>query len=38
VQERVGGNRRTHSECARYALRMPVLPEVAPSTWSGTGI
>ena len=38
VQERVGGNRRTHSECARYALRMPVLPEVAPSTWSGAGI
>jgi len=38
VQERVGSNCRTHSECARYALRMPVLPEVAPSTWSGAGI
>ena len=38
VQERVGGDRGTHSECARHALRMPVLPEVAPSTWSGAGI
>jgi hypothetical protein len=38
VQERVGSNRGTYSECARYALRMPVLPEVAPSTWSGAGI
>ena len=38
VQERVGSNCRTHSECARYALRMPVLSEVAPSAWSGAGI
>ena len=38
VQERVGSNRGTHPECARYALRMPLLPEIAPSTWSGAGI
>jgi hypothetical protein len=38
VQGRVVGDRGTHSERARYALRMPVLPEVAPSTWSGAGI
>jgi hypothetical protein len=38
VQGRVVGNRGTHSERARHALRMPLLPEVAPSTWSGAGI
>ena len=38
VQERMGGNRGAHSERARYALRMPLLPEVAPSAWSGPGI
>jgi hypothetical protein len=38
VQERVGSNRGAHSERARYALRMPLLPEVAPSTWSGAWI
>jgi hypothetical protein len=38
VQERVGSNCRTHSERARYALRMPLLPEVAPSSWSGAWI
>ena len=38
VQERMGGNRGAHSERARYALRMPLLPEVAPSTWSGAWI
>jgi len=38
VQERVGGDRGTHPERARYALRMSVLPEVAPSAWSGAGI
>jgi hypothetical protein len=38
VQRRVVGDRGTHSERARHALRMPVLPEVAPSAWSGAGI
>jgi hypothetical protein len=38
VQERVVGDCGTHSECARHAVRMPVLPEVAPSAWSGAGI
>jgi hypothetical protein len=38
VQERVGGNCGTHPECARYALRMPLLPEIAPSSWSGARI
>jgi hypothetical protein len=38
VQGWVVGNRGTHPERARYALRMPVLPEVAPSAWSGAGI
>jgi hypothetical protein len=38
VQGRVVGNRGTHPERARYALRMPVLPEVAPSAWSGAGV
>ncbi len=38
VQGRVVGDRGTHPECARHALRMPVLPEVAPSAWSGAGI
>src|ERR1700685_1995206 len=38
LQGRVVGDRGTHSECARYALRMSVLPEIAPSAWSGAGI
>ena len=38
VQERVGGDCGTHPERARHALRMPVLPEVAPSAWSGAWI
>ncbi|HXM16932.1 MAG TPA: hypothetical protein VN933_16930 [Candidatus Eremiobacteraceae bacterium] len=38
MQGRVVGNRGTHPERARYALRMPVLPEVAPSAWSGAGV
>jgi len=38
VQERLGGNRGTHSERARYALRMPLLPKIAPSSWSGARI
>ena len=38
VQERVVGDCGTHSECARHALRMPVLPKVAPSAWSGAWI
>ena len=38
VQERLGGNCGTHSECARYALRMPLLPKIAPSSWSGARI
>jgi hypothetical protein len=37
VQGRVVGDCGTHSERARHALRMPVLPEVAPSAWSGAG-
>jgi hypothetical protein len=38
VQERMGSDCGAHSERARYALRMPLLPEVAPSTWSGAWI
>jgi hypothetical protein len=35
VQDRVGSDRRAYSERARHALRVPVLPEIAPRTGSG---
>jgi|ERR1035438_6965947 hypothetical protein len=35
VQVRVGGDRGADSERARYALRLPVLPEIAPRTRPG---
>jgi hypothetical protein len=38
VQGRVVGDRGTHSERARHALRMSVLPKIAPSAWSGARI
>jgi hypothetical protein len=35
VQDRVGGDRGADSERARHAVRVPVLPEIAPR--AGTG-
>jgi hypothetical protein len=37
VQERLGSDRGTYSERARYALRLPVLPQVASRAWSSAG-
>ena len=36
VQDRMGRDCGADSERARYALRVPVLPEIAPGTRSGT--
>jgi hypothetical protein len=35
VQERMGGNRGADSKRARHAIRVPVLPEIAPCSGSG---
>src|SRR6267142_103227 len=38
LQARLDGHRGTHSERARHAFRLPVLPEVSPSPRTGARI